>query len=131
MNFNQVPHGKPQAEPQEKKVNYTPSALQRVKTRIKDDFKDEPEKTSFGKVVKDNLNSLKRSLHNIKSPQWIDMALFAGFVAVVYNYSSSISETVDTYVPTEEKMAEMFQEMQRQMEAEQAAMAAQAQGRMM
>ena len=66
MNFNNVPHGKPQQEPQEKKVNYQPSALQRVKTKIKDDFKDEPEKTNAGQAVKEGMKQFKKSVQSIK-----------------------------------------------------------------
>ena len=67
----------------------------------------------MAQAVKDKMKSFKKNVQSINGQTSMDVALFAGFVAVAYTYCTQINETVDTLVPSEEKMAEMFTEMQR------------------
>ena len=54
---------------------------------------------------------VKDTVGNVSKKQWLDIGLFVGGIYCMYKFGGVVSEQIDNFMPNEEQMQQMMQEM--------------------
>ena len=99
------------------------SALKRMRTEMQTKTTSATSTKKTSKLSAFIPQYLKDQVGGVSRKQWIDVTLFVGCVAVMYRFGSTVSDQIDSYMPNEEQMQKMMQDMQ--MQAQQGGMGGQ------
>ena len=95
------------------------STLKKMKTEVQRQQKAiTPGTTKKGSKLSQYIPAVvKESLGGVSRKQWIDVTLFVGGIYCMYKFGQVASDSIDNFMPNEEQMQKMMQEMQVQQQA--------------